>query len=243
MLRFQFLSCNKEKFKVFLINPANMHRSLQDGAIFNETITCFLSLCPWALKCVRFVFNLLTPQMYQHSCQPCDPFKRFRTTADSFYSPFYCACRKRLSLVDILLFSLNLYRFLPGIQNLPYNSFVFDAVIISTLRHTFYPRGIEWFPKVIHYFKKQTWYIIHSGPYLMVCRKPTLSLISSGMVLRIFFRARALSLSSWNSGSGLSIMKSKSHRQGKKNTDLKLLSDRHVNTHSKKLQGRLKWSN
>lgn len=44
--------------------------------------------------------------------------------------------------------------------------------------------------------------------YLMVCMKPALSLISSGMVLRMRFRARALSLSSWNSGSRLSIMNS-----------------------------------
>ena len=53
----------------------------------------------------------------------------------------------------------------------------------------------------------------------MVCRKRTLSLISSGMVLRMCFRALARSFSSWNSGSRLSIRNSGTHRR----TDLRRL--------------------
>lgn len=43
---------------------------------------------------------------------------------------------------------------------------------------------------------------------LMVCKKRTLSLISSGILLRMCLSARALSFKSWNSCSGLSIMNS-----------------------------------
>lgn len=42
--------------------------------------------------------------------------------------------------------------------------------------------------------------------YLIVWRNLTLSLISSGILLRICLSARAFSFRSWNSGSGLSII-------------------------------------
>lgn len=42
--------------------------------------------------------------------------------------------------------------------------------------------------------------------YLIVCRNLTLSLISSGILLRICLSARAFSFRSWNSGSGRSII-------------------------------------
>lgn len=44
--------------------------------------------------------------------------------------------------------------------------------------------------------------------HLIVCRKRTLSLISSGILLRMCFRALAFSFRSWNSCSGRSIMNS-----------------------------------
>lgn len=42
--------------------------------------------------------------------------------------------------------------------------------------------------------------------YLIVWRNLTLSLISSGILLRICLSARAFSFRSWNSGSGRSII-------------------------------------
>lgn len=44
--------------------------------------------------------------------------------------------------------------------------------------------------------------------HLIVCRKRTLSLISSGILLRMCLRALAFSFRSWNSCSGRSIMNS-----------------------------------
>lgn len=44
--------------------------------------------------------------------------------------------------------------------------------------------------------------------HLIVCRKRTRSLISSGILLRMCFRALAFSFRSWNSCSGRSIMNS-----------------------------------
>lgn len=61
--------------------------------------------------------------------------------------------------------------------------------------------------------------------YLMVRRKSTLSLISSGMVLRMCFRARALSFSSCKSGSRLSIQNSENTRRKRKINIFKVLSD------------------
>lgn len=52
--------------------------------------------------------------------------------------------------------------------------------------------------------------------HLIVCRKRTLSLISSGILLRMCFRALAFSFRSWNSCSGRSIMNSAGGQQKKK---------------------------
>lgn len=50
--------------------------------------------------------------------------------------------------------------------------------------------------------------VIVTRTHLIVCRKRTLSLISSGILLRMCFRALAFSFRSWNSCSGRSIMNS-----------------------------------
>lgn len=61
---------------------------------------------------------------------------------------------------------------------------------------------------------------LHSFPaartHLIVCRKRTLSLISSGILLRMCFRALAFSFRSWNSCSGRSIMNSAGEEKKKK---------------------------
>lgn len=63
---------------------------------------------------------------------------------------------------------------------------------------------------------------LHSFPaartHLIVCRKRTLSLISSGILLRMCFRALAFSFRSWNSCSGRSIMNSAGEKNKKQNS-------------------------
>lgn len=61
--------------------------------------------------------------------------------------------------------------------------------------------------------------------HLIVCRKRTLSLISSGILLRMCLRALAFSFRSWNSCSGRSIMNSAKKNKNKKRK--RLLAPRH----------------